>query len=307
MLGARGALPAEGAGRQRIGGRDRPRRAGEGLGAAADEAREKRRERKRNDAEEERGGAIAILDVARAPHGGRVRLLPENTSAPRITPRLLIMHSIVGSAEGAYRYFRDVTNLESTFIVTLGGQVWQLMDTTRQADANYRANPFAVSVETEDNGDPDSEPWTGPQLDALVWLAEECHRVHRVPLRRADRWDGSGLGYHTLFGAPSPWTPVSKTCPGRARIRQFDQVLLPRIARGGGDDMAGADDVLRAIASLRQDLTVFGTKGLEQTVEDFASRQRETLIKLDDLAARLDTLEARMEELHPSPPPPTAG
>jgi hypothetical protein len=233
-----------------------------------------------------------------------VRLLPENSSSPRISPRLLILHSIVGSAEGAYRYFRDATNLESTFIVTLGGEVWQLMDTTRQADANYRANPFALSVETEDRGDPDTQPWTKAQLDALAWLARQCNRVHKIPLRRPARWDGSGVGYHTQFGAPSPWTPVEKTCPGRVRIRQFNDVLLPRIREG--EDMAGADDILDAIAALRRDLTVFGTKGLEETVEAFATRQRDTLVKLDELATRMDTIEARMEELHPQQPPASA-
>lgn len=184
---------------------------------------------------------MAILSLDQAPYGGRVRLLPESASAPRISPRLLILHSIVGTAEGAYRYFRDATNLESTFIVTLAGEIWQLMDTTRHADANYRANPFALSVETEDRGDPDSQPWTPEQLAALAWLARECHRVHpAIPLREADRWDGAGIGWHTMFGAPGPWTPVSKTCPGRARIAQFP-ALLERIQRGGS--MATIDQV----------------------------------------------------------------
>lgn len=176
---------------------------------------------------------MAILDLTKAPHGGRVRLLPDNATAPRSTPRLLIFHSIVGSAEGAWNYFATGTNLESTFIVTLGGQVWQCMDTTREADANYRANPFAVSVETEDHGDPDHEPWTDAQLDALTWLGLECRRIHpAIKLQRANTWDGAGYGYHTMFGAPSPWTPVSKTCPGRVRIQQFNDILLPRILTG---------------------------------------------------------------------------
>jgi hypothetical protein len=88
------------------------------------------------------------------------------------------------------------------------------------------------------------------------------------------------------------------------RIRQFNDVLLPRIREG--EDMAGADDILDAIAALRRDLTVFGTKGLEETVEAFATRQRDTLVKLDELATRMDTIEARMEELHPQQPPASA-
>lgn len=249
---------------------------------------------------------MAILDLSRAPHGGRVRLLPDNASSPRIIPRLFIAHSIVGSLEGAYRMFRDTSNLESTFGVGLDGHVEQWMDTEREADANYRANPFAISVETEDRGDPDTQPWTPEQLDALAWLARECNRIHpAIPLRRADRWDGSGIGYHTMWGAPSPWTPVAKTCPGRARIRQFNDVLLPRLTSGGqgGLSVTEAEQIREDIRLLRQDLTVFGTHGLEQTVEDFASRQREALAKLGDLDTRLAALEARPPGGEPAPGP----
>jgi hypothetical protein len=176
---------------------------------------------------------MALLDMARARHG-EVRLLPESRTAERITPRLLIFHSIVGSARSAHGHFLNGSNLESTFIVAKSGLIWQTMDTERQADANYRANRIAGSVETGDDGDPNSDPWTPQQLDALAWIAWQYHQLHGVPLRRADRPDGAGIGYHTLFGAPSPWTPVAKSCPGIIRIRQFDQVLLPRIVAGPG-------------------------------------------------------------------------
>lgn len=229
---------------------------------------------------------MAILDVANSPHGGRVRLLPDNKGAPPTRPRLLIFHSIVGSAEGAYRYFRDATNLESTFIVTLGGQVWQLMDTTREADANYRANPFAVSVETEDSGNPDTEPWTAAQLDALTWIAHECHRIHGIPLRRADAWDGSGIGYHVLFGAPGPWTPVRKSCPGRVRIRQFDEVLLPRIAAGGKEVDVNVDELY---ARLTDPDATYSLPRIQRGVLYPGT----TEARLDKLETKVDTLLSR--------------
>lgn len=103
---------------------------------------------------------MALISFAGSPHGGDHKLLPEWNSQPRITPTTIIDHSIVGSALGAWYYFRDQTGLESHFIVrgapsgSQDGRIWQLMDTGRRADANFHANAFAISIETEDNGDP---------------------------------------------------------------------------------------------------------------------------------------------------------
>ena len=112
--------------------------------------------------------------------------------------RTVIHHSIVGSAEGAYQYFRGSTAIESTFIVKKNGYFWQIMSLGEQADANFRANAFAGSIETEDNGNPDTDPWTPAQLDTLVWLSLEMRRLRpRSPAASA---------------APGP-TPVSATTP----------------------------------------------------------------------------------------------
>jgi hypothetical protein len=137
---------------------------------------------------------------------------------------------------GAWYYFRDSTGIESHFIVrgapsgSADGHVWQLMDTGRQADANLNANAFAISIETEDNGDPDDFPWSRAQLESLRWLHAKLRAVHpTIPRRRCPRPSGGGLGYHSMWGAPSAWTPVvGKTCPGRpVRVRQWQQILLP--------------------------------------------------------------------------------
>jgi N-acetylmuramoyl-L-alanine amidase len=210
---------------------------------------------------------MAILDLSRAPHGGRVKLLPENSTSPRTSPRLIILHTIVGDAQSAEAYFRTGTNLESTFIVAgrwgrldwPDGYAVQLMSTEREADANYRANPFAISIETEDDGSPDDTPWTAKQLDTLAWLIRECARIHDIPIRKADRWDGSGVGWHVQFGAPGPWTPVSKSCPGRARIAQIP-ALIERARTGGqeGLSMADIDDILHRLDALEDKVTFWG-------------------------------------------------
>lgn len=156
--------------------------------------------------------------------------LPEWADEPPIAPRVLIYHSIVGSLASADAHFRHASSLEAHFGVDLDGTIWQWQTTSRQADANYRANDFAVSIETADNGDPDDFPWTDAQLTALVklgnWVLGEHSDIER---RRCDGPYGSGIGHHTMWGAPSAWTPVNKSCPGAARIRQFDEVLLPAL------------------------------------------------------------------------------
>jgi N-acetyl-anhydromuramyl-L-alanine amidase AmpD len=59
------------------------------------------------------------------------------------------------------------------------------MDTGRRADANLDANAFAISIETEDNGDPDNFPWSRAQLDSLRWLHAKLRAVHpTIPRRR---------------------------------------------------------------------------------------------------------------------------
>ena len=112
------------------------------------------------------------------------------------------------------------------------------MDLDRKADANYRANhrpdgTGAHSMETEDNGHPDTDPWTASQLDEIIaWFLWE-HETYGIPLVLCPRWDAPGIGYHVLF--PHDWTNVrGKTCPGRVRIEQFHDVILPAVTAGNG-------------------------------------------------------------------------
>lgn len=174
--------------------------------------------------------------------------MPEWQSQPRITPTTIIDHSVVGSAEGAYVMFRDRSVLESHFIVDLDGDIWQLMDTDREADANLHANSYAISIETADNGHPDEFPWTPEQIDSLIWLHEALIAAHPTIPRRKSRScdDPGGLGYHTLHGAPSCWTPVSKTCPGRARKVQWSTTLLPAFVNPPEEDPDMAFDAAQA-------------------------------------------------------------
>lgn len=169
------------------------------------------------------------------------KLLPENRYQPHITPYAAIWHSAVDGPgrTSLYGYFnRDEVTLESHFHILWDGTIEQYMDTTVRADANYRANGFwksgkyvgAISVETEDDGDPNRRPWSPDQVAASVRLGQWIREEHpQIPAELCPEWDAPGFGYHTLF--PKMWTNVrGKTCPGTIRIPQFKNEILPAIA-----------------------------------------------------------------------------
>jgi len=160
------------------------------------------------------------------------KLLPEWSSQARIVPTQIILHTIVGSALGAYNGFLKNSNLESHLIAPYVGAMWQLIPFDRSADANYRANrrpdgTGAVSIETEDNGQATiaNTPWTAHQIDIIVDACVYLCRTYGIPPRLCRTPSDPGIGYHTLFGAPSEWTPVAKSCPGAARIAQVPGII----------------------------------------------------------------------------------
>jgi hypothetical protein len=151
------------------------------------------------------------------------RLIPPGANDPAIRPRLAILHVDAGNADSLYDYFAHRSGgIESHFFVKKDGTVEQYRSIYFQADANLDANDFAVSIETQGFA---AGEWNDAQLKSIKELLLWLHVEAGIPLSRCKTWDGSGIGYHTMFGAPSHWTPVSKTCPGPDRIKQFDSVL----------------------------------------------------------------------------------
>lgn len=151
--------------------------------------------------------------------------LKENATEPHITATQLIFHSAVSKADSLWAYFqRDNIVLESHLYVDHLGHIEQYIDLDRQADANYKANVRAISVETWDNGDPNHVPWNDAQMKALVNIAVQVHRLKHVPIVQAPAWDKPGMGGHTDY--PNDWTNVrGKTCPGLARRPQVAVIL----------------------------------------------------------------------------------
>lgn len=166
-------------------------------------------------------------------------------AATKIRPyhqkKQVILHTLAGGTaktiidgKGGWR---TKINKESTFIVAMDGTIVQCMYSGQKAVANRDANSTAISIETEDHSHvvdkrlvgPDKEwdPWTVAQMKSIMRLLEWCSKKHGIPMVRCPEPTGSGMGFHTMWGSPSPWTPVVKACPGAARIRQFDEILMP--------------------------------------------------------------------------------
>jgi hypothetical protein len=213
------------------------------------------------------------------------RPLPEATSQPKITPRVVVYHTAVGRLATTERFFRDSTGVESHLMVggpwdgpELDGVIWQWMTLDRQADANLDANAFAISIETSDNAPlrpEDIKPWSPKQLASLVrlgnWLAERFN----IPRRQCPAWDAAGFGWHAMWGAPSHWTPsAGKVCPGPARIAQLKTIVFPAIFAGREleDDMT--TEQAQQLQALYQAFIVAGTTTPEETVNKLFDRVR---------------------------------
>jgi N-acetylmuramoyl-L-alanine amidase len=181
-----------------------------------------------------------------------VRNIPPGPNDPPITPRLAILHVDAGNADSLYDYFNGPSGgVESHFFVKRDGEIEQYRSIYFQADANLGANGYAVSIETQGYG---AGEWTKAQLASIKRLLTWLHDTADIPLRKVKRPEGSGVGYHVQFGAPGPWTPVAKTCPGPDRIKQFDEILVPWMRRQDQPDRQNRVERARALIAEAMDL-----------------------------------------------------
>jgi hypothetical protein len=233
--------------------------------------------------------------------GARLELLPENSTQPAIEPTQLIAHTAV-DAPGRTRLPRffartDVT-VESHFWIPLDGEIVQMMDTNVRADANRWANRRAISIETEDEGDPVGIPWTDAQLASIAEIIRWAHRVHGIPMTVCKAWNTPGLGYHAMWGAPSPWTPShGKTCPGPTRIRQFHDVLIPSLTQESPMTNAEATRVVTTVyAAILHRPHDDGGKAywIKKAVDDEWSREDLFFNMLEPSAKEVGTMQSDM-------------
>lgn len=175
--------------------------------------------------------------MARIPFA-KQQLIAPGANDPRIEARIGILHVDAGNAYNLHDYFKDRSGgIESHGHIPKDGSLFQYRDTAFEADANYKANPFALSFETQGYGEGE---WTPKQIAmikrVMLWAVKE----HGIPLRKVTSWNDprGGWGWHVQF---PEWHPKPKSCPGALRIRQFNRILVPWMAEvtDGGENMAG--------------------------------------------------------------------
>lgn len=191
-----------------------------------------------------------------------------------------ILHVDSGNSNSLYDYFKNKSGgIESHFFIKNNGSTEQYRDTGFEADANLKANSFIdprgrrvgfVSIETQGF---DAGEWNAAQLAEIKRLLKWLSETHNFPLAVCKSSTSPGVGYHTMWGAPGPWTPVAKDCPGKDRIRQFVNVLAPWFRVGApsgvittpnGDQLDMDETTLRAIIAdelNKQDNDLWSNKG----------------------------------------------
>lgn len=242
--------------------------------------------------------------------GARLRLIPPGSGDPAIIPIGVILHVDAGNAASLYNYFNGPSGgIESHFHIPKIGMPEQYRNTAYEADANYKGNSFLkdgkrygfISVETQglEHGE-----WNAHQLDEIKKLLLWANKIHGIPLRRCPAWDAAGIGYHVMFGAPGPWTPVSKSCPGPDRVKQFINVLVPWFKTatapppGQEDliDMATQAEVAAAVeAGIREYMRDFFTdeQGTGDSIWDESREYHQAMEeKMDRLVTAVESLVA---------------
>jgi len=184
------------------------------------------------------------------------------------------MHSAAGRGS-LYNFFLGSSNLESHFWISNTGLIEQYVDTNVRADANLKANGFAISVETE-SSPAATERWTPEQAAALVALGDWAAREHGIPRVQIPTWNGAGFGWHIMFGAPGPWTPVAKSCPGPARVPQARDEIIPAIKAAGSTEGEGflsalteaeQKEALEILRALKKDYLTKGQSVRQEILE----------------------------------------
>lgn len=224
------------------------------------------------------------MSASRYP-GATFRALPENTTEPVRKHTQLIFHSAVSAADSLWGYFsRSDVTVESHFYVQDDGDCEQYIDATREADANYKANPRALSVETWDNRDPNRIPWNDLQMDRLVDIAVWAHREKGIPLVRAPRWDAPGMGGHSDY--PMVWTNVrGKTCPGTARKPQVEIIIARARAIIDGSANPASEDGMEIGPGSSESLVRVVQKSLVNEARASGRNSPARIMEPDDSAA----------------------
>jgi hypothetical protein len=161
------------------------------------------------------------------------RLIPPGDNDPAIIPIGIIWHTDAGDSKSLYGYFNGPSGgIESHLHFPKVGAPEQYRDFGHEADANYHANSFLINgkrygfISGETQGLA-TDLWNAHQLTEMkkfmLWARANLH----VALSKCVGPYSPGVGWHTMWGSPGPWTPYAKDCPGKPRIGQFTNDLVP--------------------------------------------------------------------------------
>jgi hypothetical protein len=170
-----------------------------------------------------------------APVGVQIRWFTKWASRAIIRARGLLVHTNAGSKpaslNGIYTYGNVDGNTKPTYQVQGDGTAGKFLPSNRKGQANYRADDFFLSIETQDDGwpTPGDIPWKPAQAERIAEIIAFESIVNDFPIETPLKWDGTGVGAHTdPFGYPY-WTKYDgKVCPGSKRKAQLRNEVMPR-------------------------------------------------------------------------------
>lgn len=176
--------------------------------------------------------------------GAKKRLIPKWNKVKIARWRRMNLHVAVSEASSLYGMFSRSNSACSHFYVAKDGTVEQYIDTAYRSASDMNGNDSTISVETQGGvKNPDGEPWTKAQVEALTKLwkwARDTHDIKNQVARNTQTNENSaGLSWHRLgvegnfAGRPgilsSSYKPGGikfssargKICPGDAKILQI--------------------------------------------------------------------------------------
>jgi hypothetical protein len=211
------------------------------------------------------------------PHANLANLIAPGSNDPVINPRIIVIHTMDGTMEGSNARFHDGSGIEAHFGVAIDGRVWQWRDTHFEADAQSAGNPYCISIETEDNGNPETR-WGSVQFNELMDLMNWISLAHKIPFRLVGSTQETGIGYHRQF---VEWNPNNHSCPGTTRRGQLINELIPAL-REMGAIMEDATKIVRQI------LVGDETKEANRAVNNVQNLR----LKVDAIQVDVDTIKS---------------
>jgi N-acetylmuramoyl-L-alanine amidase len=188
--------------------------------------------------------------------------IPPGSNDRNIDARIICIHTMVGTMETSEQRFKGPEGIEAHFGVAKDGRVWQWRDTSRQADSQFKGNDYCISIETEDDFQPETR-WTDRQFQSLIDLITWIGEQHDIPFRLVKTTKERGIGFHRQF---PDWLIEPKSCPGDKRLAQLKNELIPELK----EPHMSAADVEALKAHINQKIGAVPDGGVQASLSNLA-------------------------------------